>query len=180
MSPHFYGEPLFDKILPLLIEYTLNNLPNYYIDIYTNGDLLTEKLFKELMDKGAKHFLITNYDDEQRPTLTSLANKYPMHVLIRNYKKIPIFDRAGEIFKKITELNTPCLLPLHQLLINWKGDVLLCYNDYYGDIILGNFNDAKLFAIWNNEQFNWYCKLIIGRSSIPFCKHCDFPKYIPW
>ncbi|MBU1121026.1 radical SAM protein, partial [Candidatus Micrarchaeota archaeon] len=45
LSPHFYNEPLLDKRLLLLMSYTRDKLPEAFICVYTNGDLLDRKLF---------------------------------------------------------------------------------------------------------------------------------------
>ncbi len=64
LSPHSYGEPLLDKRLPSLMEYTRKKLPWCTLDVRTNGDYLTEDLLLTLLNKGVDSFLITNYDDD--------------------------------------------------------------------------------------------------------------------
>src|SRR5260370_21108200 len=41
VSYHFYGEPLLDKRLPRLLEYTARNVPKCSPVIYSNVDFLT-------------------------------------------------------------------------------------------------------------------------------------------
>jgi radical SAM protein with 4Fe4S-binding SPASM domain len=59
--------------------------------------------------------------------------------------------------------------------INWKGDVLLCCQDFYGEYVMGNVNADSLQTIWNNDKFRKYReKLSKGqRRMIPICKYCD-------
>jgi cyclic pyranopterin phosphate synthase len=182
ITPVFYGEPLLDKRLPELIKYTKRKIPNCYIHIDTNGDFLDEELFTRLIKKGADRFFITNYDDEEKPRLTSLAKKYPLHIILRNYKDFKKLDRAGEIFKRNSILNIPCLRPSAELVINWKGDVLLCCQDFYAKYCMGSIHDNSLLNIWNNKKFTTYRnKLRLGqRSSIRICKHCDCQDGISW
>jgi radical SAM protein with 4Fe4S-binding SPASM domain len=181
LSLHFYGEPLLDKRLLSLIEYSKRKIPNSYITFSTNGDFLNEEVLKKLIMKGAGYLHITNYDDKEKPELAMLEKKYPLYVSMRNSQSFKKTDRAGEIFKKNLVMNDPCLRPSAQLVINWKGDVLLCAQDFYGKYRMGNINEDSILNIWNNERFTSYRdKLKSGkRSSIKICKHCDFIGGIP-
>jgi radical SAM protein with 4Fe4S-binding SPASM domain len=180
--PHVYGEPLMDKRLPELIEYTRKKLPNCFIYVLTNGDFLNEELFKHLIYKGVDLFLITNYNDKDKEIFNYLKEKCPFHFTFRNYKDFPKVDRAGQIFKRNIQLNTPCLRPSSQIVINWKGDVILCCNDFYGENVMGNVNDSNLLSIWNNGTSAYYRnRLLVGqRSTIPICKCCDMEGKIAW
>jgi len=182
LSPHSYGEPLLDKRLPALMEYTKKKLPNCYTQIMTNGDFLTAQLFKQLIAKGVDHFIITNYDDEEKAFLTFISEHCPWHVRVRSYKDFITVDRAGKILNRKSQLHEPCLRPSSQLVINWKGDVILCCNDFYGEYVMGNVNDGNLLDIWNSAKFDYYRNNLIKgqRSSIPICHHCDIEGGIPW
>lgn len=182
VSPHNFGEPLLDNRLPTLMEYTKQKLPNCFIYIATNGDFLTDDLFRELIDKGVDHFYITNYDDEEKDFLKVLSEECHVHVTLRDYKFIKKYDRAGKIYNLNLPFHGPCLRPSSQLVINWKGDVTLCCNDFYGNFVMGNVNDNNLYDIWTNSNFTYYRnKLNKGqRSDISICRHCDMEGCIPW
>jgi 8-amino-3,8-dideoxy-alpha-D-manno-octulosonate transaminase len=182
LSPYCIGEPLLDTRLPALMEYARKKLPLCFISISTNGDFLNEDLFIKLIDKGVDHFLITNYDDEEKPLLKSLAHKYPLHITFRSYKDFPKVDRAGEIFKNGKSLNTPCLRPASSLMVNWKSNVLLCCQDFYETYSFGNIREKNLWDIWNDRQFVEYRNLLrLGhRSSCKICVHCDDEGGVPW
>jgi GTP 3',8-cyclase len=175
LSPYFYGEPLLDRRLLELIEYAKRKLPKCNIHISTNGDMLDEELFKKLVGKGADIFYITDYNDAGSPHLKMLAAKYPVHIKLRSYKSASFDDRGGEIFKKYRTFNVPCLRPSSQLVINWKGDVLLCCQDFYGKYCMGNVSNQDLLEIWRGKKFAAIReKLRHGaRATIPICKHCD-------
>lgn len=182
LSPHGYGEPLLDKRLPSFIEYTKEKLPNCFILIATNGDFLTEQLFRTLVNKGVDHFFITNYDDKEKPFLKRISEECPVHVTMRSSKLLKIYDRAGKLFDLKSESSNPCLRPSSQIVINWKGDVVLCCNDFYGDVVLGNVNDANLLDIWQSTTLEYYRKMLINgqRSKIAMCNHCENGSSIPW
>lgn len=182
ISLHFYGEPLLDKRLPELIKYARLKCPNAYIFISTNGDFLDEKLFRNLIQSGVNQFFVTNYDDGVKPQLTELEKNYPAHISMRSYKDFLKINRTGEIFGKRIVLNTPCLRPSYQLVINWNGDVLLCCNDYYAICKFGNVNIQTISEIWNCKEFKDYrASLQMGkRETISICKFCNYPGDIPW
>ena len=144
ISPHFYGEPLLDKRLPDLLNYARRKCPDSYIMIATNGDYLTEELFLKLIKSGVNHFSVTNYNEDENRSLNELEKNYPGHIKIRSYKNSIKTDRSGKIFKRGKTLDTPCLRPTGQLVINWKGNVLLCCMDYYEKVRFGNVEQQKI------------------------------------
>jgi radical SAM protein with 4Fe4S-binding SPASM domain len=175
LAPVLYGEPLLDKRLPRLMKYYNKNIRYSHISIYTNGDMLNEEIFRNLIDNGVQYFLVTNYDNLLKPELNFLKQKYPFHIKLRNERDLIKIDRAGKIFQRNIQLNSPCLRPSREMVINWKGDILLCCQDFYGEYVMGNVHENSLLEIWNNEKFVEYrSKLSMGqRSVIPICKYCE-------
>ncbi len=126
ISPHFYGEPLMDKRMPQLIAYARKKCPESYILIATNGDILTEPLLLQLVEKGVNQFTVTNYDDIEKDHLRKLSEKYSSYITYRSYQDITLKNRAGTIFNnRDTSISRACLRPSRQLVINWKGNILL-------------------------------------------------------
>jgi len=177
ISPHFYGEPLLDKRLTKFVSYARESCPNAYIRFGTNGDFLTRDLLVELVDSGVSRVLITNYDDIEKENLIKLSQEFSDYVVLRSYKDIRLVNRAGAIFdKENPNIDKPCLRPSSQLVVNWKGNVLLCCNDYYEQHIFGNVNDKTTFEIWKSKEFKKYRKLLKkqgGRRQIDICRNCD-------
>jgi len=177
ISPHFYGEPLLDKRLTKFVSYARESCPNAYIRFGTNGDFLTRDLLFELVDSGVSRVLITNYDDIEKENLIKLSQEFSDYVVLRSYKDIRLVNRAGAIFdKENPNIDKPCLRPSSQLVVNWKGNVLLCCNDYYEQHIFGNVNDKTTFEIWKSKEFKKYRKLLKkqgGRRQIDICRNCD-------
>ncbi len=139
--------------------------------------MLKEDLFIELINKGVDFFDVTNHDNIEKPELTLLEKKYPINIKVIKGRDIQKIDRAGKIFKRGVTLGIPCLRPSRDMVINWKGDVLLCCQDFYGEYVMGNVHDNSLLEIWNNQRFIEYRrKLSAGnRKMIPICKYCDYP-----
>lgn len=177
ISPHFYGEVLLDSRIVDFVLYARKRNPYSRIRFSTNGDILTEKLLLELVENGLDKVLVTNYDDYEKPDLLELYRKHPEHMEYRSYKDITPVNRAGRIFdKKIKNNNRPCFRPSNQLVVNWKGNVLLCCNDYYEKYVFGNVKIKSILNIWNSSGFKKYRQILNekgGRKEIDICKNCD-------
>jgi radical SAM protein with 4Fe4S-binding SPASM domain len=182
IGPHFYNEPLIDKRLPDLIEYTRQVMPYCWIQINSNGDHLTEELLLRLYDKGVNFFFITNYDEDDKLVLNMLSDKYPALISVVKNSEMWRTDRGGEIFHKEKLIASPCLRPSAQLVVNWQGEVLLCCMDYYARYSFGNLNKTALTTIWHNEEFQKIKnKMKVSRQNgYPICHNCDDPGNIPW
>jgi MoaA/NifB/PqqE/SkfB family radical SAM enzyme len=88
-------------------------------------------------------------------------------------------NRSGNIDwlqPAITEpLEKGCTRPWRTLNINWRGDAILCCNDYHGVVPLGNVHSQSLENIWNGEGFNKYRLFLQNRRrDIALCSNCDF------
>lgn len=189
LSPYYYGEPLLDKRLHRLIAYAKKRLPLCFIQINTNGDLLTEERLLELIESGLDMLKVTDYGNmgipkdtpkskisEQTKRLKYLAEKYPLYIYLRSWKEINLMNRAGAIFKRNNpRSNESCQRPSCQLIIDWQGNVILCCNDYYSEFKLGNVNEDSIIDIWRNSQFKEYRKVLESgkREAIKLCAGCD-------
>jgi MoaA/NifB/PqqE/SkfB family radical SAM enzyme len=96
-------------------------------------------------------------------------------------KKIASFElqnRAGNIpwFQPPTEpLDKMCVRPWRMLNINWRGDGILCCNDYHGDVNLGNVASRSLVEVWNAPAMHKYRLYLQNkRRGIALCDKCDF------
>lgn len=176
ISPHHYGEPLLDKRLPELLSMARKACPDAELHFSSNGDLLTEALLLKLLDHGLDSILVTNYDDFERPLLTGLHEKYPDHVRYRQSRDMWFQNKAGVQLDRVSShARMPCLRPSRQLVVNWKGNVVLCCNDYYENHVFGNVMDASLLEIWNSDEFRRYRRLLGKgyRAEIDICANCD-------
>ena len=190
ISPYFYGEPLCDKRLPELIAYARRKCPCSYIQINSNGDRLTEPLLLELIKAGFDKALVNDYENvglpknisekkisDQSERLIELAELYPLFMDLRNWHEISLENRAGMVLSRITErVKEPCMRPSYMLVIDWKGDVLLCCVDYYAQHIYGNVADRPIMDIWNDAKYQEMQRILQrpgGRQEIAICAKCD-------
>jgi radical SAM protein with 4Fe4S-binding SPASM domain len=72
----------------------------------------------------------------------------------------------------------PCGEPLRRLIINHRGDMLLCYDDLAGHFRLGNIRDHTVEQLWFGDRHQ---DLVLalqapdGRWCHPHCMSCPRP-----
>lgn len=170
LAPHFYNEPLMDKRLPELISYTRKKLPEVRIKIFTNGDFLTEELYTKLIDNGVDEFFITDHDNSFKKN-KEIKGKRTIYRL----QKENLSNRGGLI-----KVNSPkkknC--KLRTLVIDYKGNVVLCCNDYFSKHSFGNVNERNIMDIWEDIGFKLIRKnLSKGVFDLDICKRCSNNKW---
>lgn len=87
-------------------------------------------------------------------------------------------NRAGSIpeFLPIPKepLKRMCVKPFRLLNINWRGEAMICCNDYYADVPAGRVPEQTLMQIWNGPIFAAYRKKLLQQDrSLPLCRTCD-------
>jgi len=182
---NIYNEPLTDKRLPELVGYTRYKLPKTTIEIYTNGDYLDYNLYGLLLEKGTDRFIISIHGEKPSSkfseTLAKLSYKEKTaHLLIKNvyddYKngRDSFFNRGGVI--KINERlqnSKPCEYVL-ACNIDFKGNVILCCNDYLGEHVFGNVNNQSLRDIWSDKNYmGLRTRIAFGYRDLPICRICN-------
>ncbi|MDP8217620.1 MAG: SPASM domain-containing protein [Candidatus Theseobacter exili] len=178
ISPHFYGEPLLDERIIEFVKYARKKCKHASITFSTNGDFLTEYILRELIISGVDRLNVSDYEETKQLRLKELKDKYPYWIDLRvGGTPSSYSNRAGKIFERENNmLHHPCLRPSSQLVINWKGEVLLCCNDFYAKHIFGNISDLSIFDIWNSPDFQKIRTKLQkhnSRQEYDFCKGCD-------
>lgn len=178
------NEPLLDKKLIDRCELARKKLPSAYLYIYTNGILLSERLLCQLL-KHLDYIYIDNYNTKRALT-TSLEpiHKYlvsnnidpeRISIHLRNQNEI-LSTRAGNAPNKHTpvDINSNCILPFSQMVIQPSGKIGLCSNDALGQVILGDVTKQSLKEIWYGDKYEKIRTLIKqGRKTLNICKTCD-------
>jgi radical SAM protein with 4Fe4S-binding SPASM domain len=178
ISPHFYGEPLLDKRLPDLISYTRQKLPEGYIVVYTNGDMLTRTVFDNLIARGVDCFLVTQHIGVASPvlleTLNSLSNTDKERITFRKFDENSLLsNRGGLVTPKNVGVMKDCNFPSTSVVIDYLGNIILCCNDYFSTIKFGNLMNEKLIDIWNKQSYSGLRKALRnGQFNLDICKKC--------
>lgn len=89
-----------------------------------------------------------------------------------------ITNRAGNIGQYLAATPEPiarmCVRPFRVLNINWRGEAMVCCNDYHADVEVGRFPETSLQDLWNSPVLNTYRQHLAAKDrSLPLCSTCD-------
>ena len=182
IRPFFYGDPLVDERMPKLVKYVKNKLPKAKIYLNTNGIALTIPLYKKLYEAGIDYLMISQYTADMLPNVKEFFEYMKTRPKKENKAKYRIFEierlatsnRCGEVDVPVVAERPFCAYPGHyDLNINYKGDVLLCCNDYHGKIVFGNVKDEKIMDIWKKPHYQKIRKEVLKKIyKLSMCKKC--------
>ena len=173
---HFYNEPLLDKRLPEFIRYVRKHLPSCVSRVFSNGDFLTLDLAGRLIDAGVADINVTIHDkNDEKPLkkLNPVLEKYPGYISLRSLHNKPLLNRGGAVEVDLLDKKDTCTDPLEGLQIDYKGNVLLCCNDYYRKHSFGNIANKNISQIWQGEEFfRLRRELRKGIARLEICQVC--------
>lgn len=185
ISFQHYGEPLMDSHLEERIEFSRMLLPNAYLKIKSNGDLLSPERFRSLRSAGLDEAFVTNYNDPSKTSpnverILAYLEEHPEqkeHLNIRHGISY-YFNRGGlmDIPKaKRVELKH-CNPESHIMNFDVLGNVVLCSNDYLGQVRLGNVMEQGVMDIWDSDRYKQLRQEIRrGEFREEICKKCTSP-----
>lgn len=172
ISYHFYNEPLLRADIAQLIQKVKEMVPYANQTLFTNGDLLTELKYKELIDAGIDFLQITSHSLKKHPNRQKQVVYFPSDLNLTN--------RGGTMVNlpPPTEdiLTTPCYAPSEMLIVLVNGDVALCYEDAQRRHIMGNIMSQSLEEIWFSKEFcNIRQEVSLGRraNGASICRACS-------
>jgi radical SAM protein with 4Fe4S-binding SPASM domain len=160
ISFSFYNEPLLNKHLDSYVKLTKKYLPFSFIEIYTNGSLLTKQKIEDLLLSGVDLFTITRHEDvigtKLEEILESLSKMEAEKIKYRKYNEINLTNRGGILNHLVNDKKTtflPCKIPEKVVSITLLGNVLPCFEDFFQKNIMGNVQDQHIKEIWNSKKY---------------------------
>lgn len=82
---------------------------------------------------------------------------------------IPWMQPASKTLEKM------CVRPWRVLNVDWKGQAVLCCNDYHSTTAKGSLKTMTLEEMWNQEWFHVYRLFLQNkRRDIALCDTCDY------
>lgn len=179
LQPHLYGEPLLDSRIIEFVKYAKMKIKKVCIDLYSNGELLTVPLYQELVKAGVDIFTITQHRDlppEGVLDVIAYREKVGSDNVGFSFCKLKPDDltsRGGIIKTKDVVKKGPCSWPIHNISVDSDGNVLICCEDYLGQVKIGNVREKKLIDIWNDSSYRKIRKDINnGIFEFDLCKKC--------
>ncbi len=89
-----------------------------------------------------------------------------------------LFNRAGNVpdARRLPEpLVLGCERPFRQMYINYRGEAVLCCNDWRFEIVMGDTAESSLAEIWTNVKYETYREHLRRQSRVlPLCAVCDY------
>ncbi|MBQ8039860.1 MAG: SPASM domain-containing protein [Lachnospiraceae bacterium] len=183
------NEPFLDEKIIERTKYAREKLPNAFLEIYTNGTLLTLDKFLAIMPY-LDSLKIDNYQ-QQLKLHKSVQEIYDycaandvygdkLRIYPRKIDEV-LSTRGGASPNKKTKktLDANCILPFKQLVIRPDGKVSLCCSDALGQMTLGDLTRESLMEVWNGPAYRGIRKRLkdAGRAGIRLCKDCDMTIY---
>jgi radical SAM protein with 4Fe4S-binding SPASM domain len=173
--------------------------------ISTNGDYLTQYAFEDLYNAGLNQLQINMYSYSSRNMINTwnrcaerlgvdtdgpiyqyisprrrtmdISPKYDIDAFRNTKGPFALVNRAGNIpdFLPPRQINAMCTKPFRFLNISWNGETLLCCNDYYNEVKIGNVADKSVLDLWRSPILRHYRERLIEKDrSLPVCNRCDF------
>jgi radical SAM protein with 4Fe4S-binding SPASM domain len=158
--------------------------------LITNGDLLTDALYRDLRESGLDALGVSIYDNKTAERMEQLAQDERLALIdMRRVRPPQLENRAGNVKRKERVfqsaqqywLDKDCKRPSHMMTVNAKGQVALCCSDMYSDVVMGDVATHRLEQIWNNESFQRYRTHLAerGRKGLALCESCSFQGTAP-
>ena len=183
-----FGESLLYKHLLESINILKTSMPwQTNIHMVTNGDRLTVKLVKDLIEAGLNRFYVSLYDGEHQvqhfEEMFSTAGLnddqyFLQHYYLpaeQNFGFVHVSNRAGYLsdFRGVT--NAPCNVPYYAMSINYDGKILLCSHDWNKTQVMGDLNDDSIYDVWihskNLNKYREFCSK--DTRTVEPCKQCN-------
>lgn len=195
----FYNnnEPFLDERIFNIMESARKKIPKAYLELKSNGILLTIEEILKIFNAGLDMLYINYYssagksEEKIRKIKEELGKmrRFKGHLEKGQYfARVIIYERdlnqtmgtrAGSSPNKQfsgAPLQKMCLRPFEMMAINPEGKVSVCSEDFYHTIEMGNISKEGLLEIWGSEKFNKFReKLLSGeRSFTDACSRCDY------
>jgi radical SAM protein with 4Fe4S-binding SPASM domain len=191
-----YNEPLEDKRLAHIASMA-RSIGFNHITIATNGDYITPELAAELDGKfdrlDVALYPTAEYpykklsgsgagpdDRHQREAwLKAQFHRTKLNIMITDHVAShfsPLHPEVEELAAKYASY--PCYEPTIRMIVNHRGDMLMCCQDVIGHFELGSVHDASVEQLWYSKRHQAFVRALRkdgGRSAHPHCLSC--PQY---
>lgn len=178
------NEPLLDERLVDMVKFAKSKSQRFFLDITTNGKLLSVKKIDQLFAVGMDNININDYrkdrdqfPDKWSPNIESIFSAYGNNPKVSFYKRrtderLPNY--AGNIPQQYNkELFGFCNYPFRKLTISYKGDVLLCCDDFTYKTNFGNVMTDSIVECWNNPVLNTIRHSLLRGERMNLCEKCN-------
>ena len=198
LSLYNNNEPFLDKRIYKFISKARESLPKAYIELKSNGTVLSKEKILKAFNAGLDMLYINDYNDFPEHTTNIIKLKKDLRQIRRfgenakdnnNFHRIEIGLRdRGQILgsrggkspnKKGYSVNpykkSMCLRPCEMMTISPRGDISICCEDFDWSMAFFNVKEKSLAQIWSSKEWREIRgKLLEGqRDWHKSCANCD-------
>ena len=175
-----YYEPLIDERLEDFSQIIKKNLPETYLFIPTNGDLLDSSRIEKLIESGVDEIRVSIHNPSSEDFIRKILTYEKRYDVISKvdrrdgHRISPLSNRGGAVDIGEIDLIGKCSA-VSCLTIRASGNVVPCFQDFYEIHPLGNISEKGVKEIWDqsskmrNDQIN-------GRNKLSICGNCGYEK----
>ena len=178
------NEPLLDKRICRFVSDARKRLPDARLALFTNGILLTEEIFVQLINQ-LDYLVIDNYSDEMEliPSVAKVVSKYryvdsPCDIKVYIRKKTQVLSsRGGEAPNRtlVAQYESGCMMPFMQIVVRPDGKISRCCQDGLGLSEIGDLRKQTIMDCWHTASRKriWDELIKGGRKNLKECAYCD-------
>ena len=180
------GDALSETLLDRLFDAGLNSLDvNAYDSPAQHAEHM--ELATRFASRRGDITLRTGYSNpffqgENIPRRTKLLNCRDMSFweprFLAKIATPDLYNRSGNVpeSRQVTEpLSLGCPRPWQQMYVNYRGEAVLCCNDWRFEVIMGDTAQAMLAEIWVNDKYQRYRRNLQQKNrAMPLCNTCDY------
>ena len=171
-----YNEPLMDERIVDIVQKT-KAMGFSRVFMCSNADYLTDKmaigLDGHLDDIGITLYMNDPIRAKRDEWIRTLFKKTKLTLSHGHDRMIthdsPLVDAASMARK---HENNPCFQPLVRMIINHRGQMLLCCDDMVGNFNLGTIFEKSIDELWNSELHTNYVIELQKRGGRKVHNHC--------
>lgn len=178
------NEPLLETRLLKMIKYARNKSSRLFLDITTNGKLLSINKLDSLLKAGIDNININDYrsDREKNPDGFS-KNITELHHIFKSNPKITFNRRSTKetlsnyagVIRQTSKLpiNEFCNYPFRKIVFSPNGNLVLCCNDYMYSTNFGSIIENNIDKLWDSEELNQYRINLLRKERRGLCESCN-------
>ncbi len=173
--------------LQSLFDAGLNQLQ---INIYSNMQRYRELVALMKQVDAVEGNIYENTSPKKR--VFSIEQKFDQKITPNSPKvgRFELSNRSGNV-PALPIVNEPlekmCVRPFRSMQINWKGEAVLCCNDYHADVMCGDVSKKGVISVWKNSKvLKKFRKKLLrkNRTKLKLCDKCSFkggayPHFVP-
>lgn len=174
-----YNEPLQDERIVTIAQAVSAFFPKNQVFLHTNADFMTEEIAAGL-DGYLHHLTVALYMDEPKKSeraawIKTLFKK--SEVIFTGGVHIPTHFTPGFDLKALIKqkINEPCFEPTYRMVLNHRGQMMLCCDDLIGNFDLGTFPKQSIEELWfspKHQEIYLALQQPGSRKNYAYCRNC--------